>query len=339
MLRLASTLASALLPGLAAQGCVLETVMKGELKHTKLDWQVPPLKSSDTLNGNKLWSYFQHPFSVKEEVFYSFWSGTLYDMHHQPHEVWSNGTYRNAVRHLRLSKSMSAYWFSYPEGAPGKPNDYAPIVFSVECAELYTLTGRVAEVIESPDSYYVITNEGREIGVKDGLPLIASEVWDYRASGTVAELLYQPRGAISNLCQYGVIDKVRCYLHENKSSFPEFEGIDTALQALRVMGAEELVLKALRTLKAAQSRVNHKKYRLDAALEVLTDWKLSDRQKVLFLKETLVPEVMGTGKFSKLVHPFHAEIPPALKSGKIFQIIEKIKNFTVEQELKHATKK
>lgn len=338
MQMLASTLASALLPNLVAQGFTLEDVMGGELKHTGLDWQVPPLRSTELLNGIKLSAYFEQPFQVDEEVFYSFWSDTLYGMHYHPSKVWLNGTYRDALRMLRIPKYLSGYWLSYPEGAPGRPSDYAAIIFSVECASLYSLTGKVVETVETPDSYYVVTSEGREIGVKDGLPLAAAEVWDYCASGTVDELLYQPRGMISNLCQYGVIDKLRCFIHQNKERFEEFEGLDLALQALRLLGAEEKVLKGLRTLRAAKGNVCQRNAGIDAALEVLNDWKLSDRQKVASLRETLVPEVMGVGKFSKLVYPYRAEIPPFLKGGKIFQIIENLKKFAEEQKGKHVIK-
>lgn len=339
MQKLISTLASALIPNLAVQGCTLEEVLSGELKHTKLDWQIPPLKATATLNGLPLWCYFQQPFKVDEEVFFSFWSDTLYNMYYHPNKVWLGGCYREAQRELKLPKVMSTYWLSYPEGAPGRPSDYSPIVFSLECAALYTLTGYVIEVVESPDNYYVVTSQGREIGVKDGLPLVASDVWDYSALGTVDELLYQPRGLISNQCEYGVIDKLRCYLHQNKDKFEEFEGMDLALQALRLMVAGEDVLKALRSLRVVKDSLYLHSASLDSSLELLSDWKLSDRQKILTLKETLVPSVMGRGQFSKLVHPYHAEIPPSLKPGKIFQIIEKLKKFAEEQKAKHARKK
>jgi hypothetical protein len=260
-------------------------------------------------------------------------------MHYHPDKVWLNGTYRDALKMLRIPKHLSGYWLSYPEGAPGRPSDYGAITFSVECAALYNLTGCVAEVVESPDSYYVVTTQGREIGVKAGFPLVAAEVWDYCAAGTVDELLYQPRGMISNLCQYGVIDKLRCFVHQNKAEFEEFEGLDLALQALRLLGAQEKVLKVLRTLRTAKGNVCRRNEVLDSALQVLNDWKLSDRQKIVLLKDMLVPHVMGIGKFSKLVHPYRSEIPPSLKAGKIFQIIEKLKKFAEEQKDSHVIKR
>jgi hypothetical protein len=300
---------------------------------------VPPLRATATLNGLPLWSYFQQPFKVDEEVFFSFWSDTLYSMYYHPGKVWFGGCYKAAQRELKIPKVMSTYWLSYPEGAPNRPCDYAPIVFSLECATLYALTGYVRETVESPDSYYIVTAQGREIGVKDGLPLVAADVWDYRASGTVDELLYQPRGLISNQCEYGVIDKLRCYVHQHRDKFEEFEGIDVALQALRLMAAGEEVLKAVRNLKTVKDSFYLHGASLDSSLAVLSDWKMSDRQKITTLRETLVPQVMGRGKFSKIVHPYYAEIPPSLKPGKIFQIIEKLKKFAQEQKAKHAARR
>lgn len=337
MQKLASTLAKALIPGLTEQGYTLETVLGGELKNTNFDWQVPAIKCSDTLNGFPLFNYFQQPFSVNEQAFFRFWEETLYAMHGNPSSVWSDGGYKYPTRAMRFTKAIASFLFAMPDGAPGFVSEYAGVVFSLECANLYSMTSGVADVVSSGDDYYVITRSGRKIGVEGGLPLAAKDAWDYSASGVVEELLYQPRGAILNRCEYSVIDKVRCLVYQNKEKFPEYEGINQALQALRFLQADSSLLAALRTLKQVKESYHYKSNRLQEALDVLSDLKMSDRQKITSAKEILVPEVMGRGKFSKLVYPYHAEIPPSLKPGKVFQIIEKLKTFAEQEKVNYAT--
>lgn len=336
MQKLANTLARALMPSLAEQGYTLKTVMGGELKNTNLEWQVPPIKCSDKLNDLPLFNYFAQPFTVNEQAFFSFWEETLYAMHGNPSAVWTDGGYKYPTRAMRFPRATASFLFAMPDGAPGHVSEYAGVVFSLECANLYAMTSAADEVVSSADDYYVVTKSGRKLGVQGGYPLAAREVWDYSASGVVEELLYQPRGVIANRCEYSVIDKVRCLVHQNKDKFPEFDGIDQALQALRFIQGDSNLLAALRTLKQVKESHHYKSSRLQDALDALSDLKMSDRQKITAAKEILVPEVMGRGKFSKLVYPYHAEIPPSLKPGKVFQIIEKLKTFTEEEQVNYA---
>lgn len=326
MLSSTKTLSSALAVVFGRLDLPIKELLGGPLQYTDLDWQVPPIRSDEVLNGQPFWQYMEQRVKIDEEVLYSFWCDTLYDMRNNATRVWVNGAYREARTTFSLSRAVGAYCLSFPDGAPAHATDYAGITFSLECANLLRMAGGVPELFESDNDYYVKTVSGYEVGVRDGLPIVAFEEWDTSAKGLVREILYQPRGPIVTTCSYDIIAKMRSILWEHRDSVPEFEGADLALQALRVLEGANDLLRAVSNIKENKSKVNGRAATIRSALDVLQAPSLSDRQKLTAVRDMLVPAAMSKATFSKLLYSYTAEFPAMLPLPKMLKITSRVED-------------
>lgn len=326
MLSSARSLSGALAVVFGRLDIPVRDLLSGQLQYTDLDWQVPPIRSDELLNGLPFWQYMEQKVKLDEEVLYSFWCDTLYDMRNKPNKVWLNGAYRDSRTTFMLSKAVGSYCLSYPDGAPSQPTDYAGIIFSMECANLLRMAGGVPELFESDDDYYVKTESGYEVGVKGGLPIMAADEWDTSAKGLVREILYQPRGAIDTTCLYDIIAKMRSILWENRDRVPEFEGADLALQALRILDGNTYLLRAISGIKEKKTKSVGRAAVLRSALGVLKAYGLSDRQKLTAVRDMLVPAAMSKVTFSKLLYSYTRQFPPMLPLAKMLKITSQVED-------------
>ena len=326
MLSSTKTLSSALAVVFGRLDLPVKELLNSPLQHIDLDWQVPPIRSDELLNGQPFWQYMEQKVKIDEEVLYSFWCDTLYNMRNNTSRVWINGAYREARTTFNLSRTVSSYCLALPDGAPAQPNDYAGIVFSLECANLLRMAGGVLELFASDDDYYVKTASGYEVGVRDGLPIVSAEEWDVSANGLIKEILYQPRGAIDTTCRYDIIAKMRSILWEHRASVSEFEGADLALQALRILDGDSHLLRAVSGIKESKSKTNGRAVVLRTALELLKAPGLSDRQKLSSVQDMLVPAALGKAAFSRLLYSYRQDFPAMLPLAKMLKIESRLED-------------
>lgn len=334
MQRLARTLARAVIPAFARLGTSPAEYLAGQLEHTDLEWQTPPMRPVCLLGGVELHHYMDLPVSVQEEPFYAFYADTVSKLHHQPEKVLDPLGYKHLGRSVYLSRAICAYWLSTPEGYPKSLTDYAGVIFSMECANLLKQTPACKQFVSDDSNFYVVTRSGLEIGVKAGRPLEGYSEWDLSAEGVVSELLLMPRGNITTYCSYDVIAKMRSFLWERRDTVAEFEGVDTALQILRTIDGSTALLSQMQLSRKTKYTTAARLKLLERALETAQAPDLSDRQKITTLRRMLVPSVFGVTKFSKEIYAYNTEVPPMLQDRVMERIRSNLTDLVfVEKEL------
>jgi hypothetical protein len=247
------------------------------------------------------------------------WSDALLNMKNNPDSVISvDGGFRAtsyAIPNVRSNERQ--LHLSMPEGFPGAVTDTAVSMLCLECAHLLRTNARIDHFVNDDSNYYAVLYDTKEVvGIKDGLPALFADQWDISVEGIVQEMLRTPRGEAWEGSDYNIVSKVRLLIHKYAKSFRDFEALDWALQTLRVVDGHVELLSAVRAIKkVAYSRAARLKL-LEHCVEVLFRLSMTDRQRIESLKGMLVPEIMSSGKFSKMIYPFYA-VPPALLSEKV----------------------
>jgi hypothetical protein len=285
---LLSKLVRPVVRAMARAGFTQQELLTGPLQYTDLVWQSPPLIAEAPLEGVPLHLYLERHFTINVQRLYSFWDDALLHMRNSPYKVIEGGAYRQTSYVLpRSQPGVRAYWFSIPEGFPGSTSDYAGVALSLECAHLLRYSAPITEVVEDEDNYYVRLKEGHLVGVRDGLPILHADQWDIDVKGQVSELLRTPRGAAFVGCDYDLISKLRSALWERREAFKDFDGVDYALQTMRVLANGQHVgelAQAISRLQLDRKREEHRVSIVQDALHLAKLPTISDRARVMFAR-------------------------------------------------------
>jgi hypothetical protein len=311
---------------IAQWGVTRDDVFTGGIKYMDLMWQIPPLVSEDKLFGQTFSEHVQATTYVNADALAAFWADAMYDLRNRPHRVCAEDGYRlstNAFPHMR--KDERALHLSMPEGFPDSISNNAAVTFCLECAHILNGNTKLDGFVNDEDNYYAILPTGTEVGIKDGLPAHGSEVWDLPVHGMVQDLITSPRGEMFEGCDYSIISKVRSLLWDHQR-MRDWQGVDWALQALRVMGGEKVLQEDVSRIKTVVSTRNARLATLTDAVEVVNRVALTDRQRVEILKHLLVPEVMSSATFNRTIYPLYRTPPPMMPEKSLVRMRQAVQD-------------
>ncbi len=302
-----------------------------QILHTRLPWSTPALMpASATLGGEDLSNYLDYPIKVEAQALHAFWVRTLNDMWFKPHGTLHSGSYAGLGQLLRTTKvGMRALRFAQPPGYPGQFEMQAGVQLSLEVAHLAYLSLPCKRRMNL-DDYVVTLADGTEFGVRAGRPIVNS-MWDsHDASGDVFDMLEQPRGPVSYVCQYDQIAQLRSVVHTHPDAFREdYQGLDTALQALRFLSWGSScpdLSTSMQTEPTNLPLLRHKARLIEDCLNVMASDRLNDRQKLETLKGTLVPDVLSASGF-KLAIFSSGNFPFTMLRGRAEAIVGWLENY------------
>lgn len=324
---------------LAKTGLTQKELLSGPIEHTDLLWETPPLMCGALLDGVPLHFMFENrvPYVVPHKL-YEFWQTALMLLRAQPFAAVRGGSW--AGLHEALPKTNTyerGLWVTIPRGFPNNIDDYSGVTLSLECAHLMRLATPIKKLVESENDYYVVMENDMEIGVRDGLPIVEYGQWDLPVTGMVMDLMRLPRGDAFTGCDYDLISKLRSVAHRFKNKIEEHEGVDWALQTLRVLAGGRLlpeVQKGIASFRVEQITHQHRIKTLRDTIELANAFSISDRARVLAIRSLLVPEFMPLSKFQATI--FHADQPPAAMSAKARERMQKALQELLDEELTHA---
>lgn len=329
---LAWTLSRAVVESMSASGVSQDDFLTGPIKETSLPWQVPPLHVMAPLMKFPLQSYLDRPTWINADELYNLWTDALMLLRHQPLKVLTElGNYRAAsvaIPHIKVPERRMR--LSVPEGFPHGVSDQTGAMLSLEVAHLFRDNAQIKSFWYDENSYYAVLPDGREVGVKDGLPTIGAEEWDVSVEGIVQEMLEAGRGEVWEGCDYDIIAKTRSLLHEGRFKFPEQDGLDWALQALRVLDGRSALLRAIQSARAMLYMQGVRRARLKEAHEVAHRVTISDRARIETLRALLVPEVLTATQFSKRVYAYAAAVPVILSPAVLARVREGVDQLVQE---------
>jgi hypothetical protein len=218
------------------------------------------------------------------------------------------------------SSGQVSFRFSTPAGYPARNDDLAGHILSMELARLVYLSVPVARWVSDDANYFCELKSGEIIGVQDGGVALLPGQFE-NISGMVGELARMPRGAEHHLNHYDSLAYARSLLHTYRHRFPDFDAVDSALQALRFLSigqAAPEVLYAIQVSPHLQMVMAEKVRLLQDALGLL-EQPVPDRDKVMGLRTMLVPDVMTATEFRQRVWA-QATAPFTLEAGKMDKI-------------------
>lgn len=332
-----SVLAKAVASAFQSAGFAPADLLSGPIAITDLPWQAPPLRSAVPLDGLPFSAYIDIPIPVNANRAYEFYGQTLALLRHAPDEVSDEHGYKALSRVLpHATAGERKLALPLPEGWPAGEAYTGPL-FALEVAHLLrTSAPGLRAFVEDESNYYVETDQGK-VGIIDGYVTLCASDWDVSCKGMVPALLEMPRGILTSHCLYDTVARLRSALHEAPGKFKEFEGVDLALQTLRIL-SDGQICKDLQQAVEQMSTVAFKR-RLRAAaytkaLEIMRDWQLTDRVKISMLQELLIPDFMSLGAFArKILDP--RKVMPSVLSTKTEQRI--IHTLSVElKKVSHA---
>lgn len=334
---LASDLSRLVVEALVQIGLTEADVLGGAILHTDLPWQVPPLVVEAPLFGASLSEYLNRPTLVQIDGMVNLFSDALADLRNAPGKVLTTEGYRGLYQALPyIKKNERHLYLSMPDGFPGAVSEYAGVNLAMECAHILRTNAKVSDFVSDDDNYYAVLPDGMEIGIKDGLPSVWYDQWDLPVSGMVQELLTQPRGALWEGCDYNVISKVRSVCTIYQKVLREFEAIDWAVQALRVIDGERELLRAVRSIKNVAYERGARMTALEEAVKVMNMPALTDRQKIEALKNLLVPDIMSPPQFSKQIYGYYARVPAMVAAKVLVRIREGVQGLLEREQMLYA---
>lgn len=334
---LATQLSRLVVEALVKIGLTEQDVLGGAFLQTDLPWQVPPLVIEAPLFGAPLSEYIDFPMYVHVDHMINLFSDTLQDLRNAPAKVITHEGYKavgNVLPHVRAMHR--GLYFSLPDGYPQRVSDYAGVTLALECANLLRINSRLTSFVSDEDNYYATLPSGIEVGVRDGLPTIGAEQWDLPVSGMVQELLRTPRGAVWEGCDYNIIAKVRDVAHRYKDSIKEFEAVDWALQALRVMDADKPLLRTVKGIKRVAFEREGRMVTLRDAVTVSLAQGMTDRQRIDALRNMLVPDIVKPAQFTKLIYNYYKVPPPVLAASSLVRIQQAVRGLLENEEMLYA---
>ena len=332
------TLARAVVESMSASGVTQDDFLTGQIKLTNLPWQVPPLHVASPLMKIPLKDYIDQPTWISVDHILNLWSDGLMLLRNAPAKILTEmGVYRMAslaIPHIKTPERMLR--LSIPEGFPGGVADHCGAILSLEVAHLLKDNARIKAFTYDDNSYFATLPDGSEVGIKNGLPTVAEDEWDISVEGIVQEMLETGRGAVWEGCDYDIIAKTRSLLNEGRWKFPEQEGLDWALQALRVLDGRSALLKAIQSARAMIYLRNLRRARLIEAREVALRHTISDRARIETLRGLLVPEVLTPTQFSKRLFSYSAAVPVLLSASALARVRAGVEELLMEEENYYA---
>lgn len=338
-LSLAASLIKPVVRALTETGLTQRELLGGAIEHTDLMWQVPALRCEAKLDGVPISQLADTvTLRVSVDALYRFWDEALFNLRAAPYRVAEDTGWRGLSYALpTASPGHRAYCITLPDGFPSGMSDYAGINLSLECAHVLRVGGYCDEFVENENDYYATLKDGRKVGVKDGLPLLHSDQWDIPATGMVLDLLSMSRGMLFTGCDYDLVAKLRSVAVQRREQLKEFDGIDAALQALRVLSHGEqlaVVQNSLSALVVAQ-KVNKRRVQVvREAIEVAELFTISDRARVMAIRTLLVPEVLPLHKFRSQLYATD-RVPAALTPKLLSKIRSRLREL-LEEEISNA---
>lgn len=305
------------------------------IARTDLPWACPPLRTHTKLNGVPLTEYLTPDCAVDADALYAFWTLNLKQLWDVPVNCLKGGLFVGLQKVLPgARKGTCATAFSLPLGWPGQIDESAGLTFSLEAAHLAIHCVRdLQAVYDDDDSYAAQLADGRVIGVLNGVPA-ASAYWKhYSQRGVITDLTETFRGQSLVECQYDQLAALRSVLWENDKAFPQFEAMDIAMQALRVMsfGTRCPNLSAGGREQAGRvEQLREREIALYDAIDVMHA-SMVDRRKLECLWQILVPVVMSKTRFRRDLFAGD-EFPYTLRQGAADSILETL-TAMYEQEI------
>lgn len=302
---------------LSDAGVTQEELLGGAIQLTNLSWQAPPLICDEELNSASLSFYIDGRCRVQEDALYLIWQECMIHLRNGPYKVATEEGYRG-LSHAILGGTQGERLLRLtpPVGFPSHIDEYAGVTLSLECAHLLSTCTPVRELVSDDDNYYVVTQQGYEVGVRDGLPILGADQWDLPVSGMVQGLLRVPRGPIFTGCDYDLIAKLRSTLHvHGPDKVKDFEGVDLALQILRIL-ANGKHLNEVQQALSGLHRISQRRQiyirALEEAVELSKLFTISDRSRVQAIFSLLVPDFMSLREFRTQIYHKVTDIPPTM---------------------------
>lgn len=338
-----STIAALVTPvvhALAKAGLSQQELLTGPLQYTDLMWQAPPLHSEATVNGIALYHILDRPRRVNVDRLYDFWSNVLSKLRNAPQQVLDREGFKQTSYVIQAStQGERQLAFAMPDGHPFAISEYAAVSFSLECAHLlHTSCGTLTDFVSDDSNYFAVTREGYEIGVRDGLPIQGAEEWDMPCIGSVPALLAQTRGQPYVGCDYDLLAKLRSALWERQGSIAEFEGLDLALQTLRVLGQGRHLPEVQRKIVHLKADIAVSKHRISVikqANELVGLFAISDRARIKAIRSLLVPDFMSATEFKAKIYYLPSNIPATITEAALAKMKTNLAAL-LEEEKKRA---
>lgn len=330
-----SVLTDAVAAAFSTAGYSPTDLLQGPISITDLPWQAPPLRAVCPLLGVPLHEYLDYPLPLNAEELHAFYIRGLELLRFGPEEFSTRDGHRGmGLVFFKLSPGERKLAFPLPEDWPVGTHATGAM-FAMEVARVFrTSCAKTTGFVEDESNYYAETPWGL-IGLKDGRPTSYAAAWDADCSGAVQGMLEMPRGILNVTCHYDLIARLRSVLHENLEKFREFEGLDYALQALRIMSDGQLCKELVRSVESMSLVEFKRKARLTAfkeALGVMEDWQYSDRVKVSMLLEILVPTHYHLKDFSRKLFDPRRILPSVLPRKAETRMLT-----TLRQEIRKLT--
>lgn len=334
---LAQQLARLVVDAFNAVGLTQADILSGPIEYTELPWQIPPLVVKAPLFKVPFCDYYSSDVGfLNTEALHNLWSEGMYNLKNKPFHVVNEEGYRRVSYALpKVRQAERQLYLSLPDGYPHAVSIHAGVTLSMEVAHLVKVNAKLEEFVEDDSNYYgVLADSGLIMGVKDGLPCVGAEIWDISVEGMIPDLLTTPRGSLWEGCDYDIIAKVRSVLTQYQKHFREYEGVDWALQTLRVIGGATELLNAVRRIKQAAHTRKARADLLTQAVEAAHRVSLTDRQRIEILKALLVPEIISAGQFSRFIYPYYQTPPPILQDKVVARIQAKVQElYQAEEDL------
>lgn len=316
------SLAKAVSTAFSASALSDEERNPGRIEITDLPWNAPPLVCRAPLGGVPLQDYLDVPMNLDEHLLRRFWVKSLDDLWSRPSSAMKRGAFANCSWGMpKLRAGQRAFLFSVPAGFPSQLEMTAGAMLSIEVAHAAASSLPVLDVVSDDDNYYAVLAGGAIFGVKDGRPACDSP-WGESVAGMVPDLLETSRGEPDYQCRFDQLAMLRSVVNVHRKRFPEFQGLDYALQALRLLTlgshCPELVTQ-MRLAPLDLPRLRLCEQMLRDSLALVDDMSMSDRSKLQIWHNLLVPEVISASKFKQHIWA-GAQFPFSLAQAKLENI-------------------
>jgi hypothetical protein len=308
-------LAEAVAASFESAGYTPGDLLQGPVKITDLPWQAPPLRAVESLRGVPIHEYLDYPLGFRPEEAYFAYNSTLDSLVHDPGLTANRDGYLWVRRALPgASPGERKLTFPLPDGWPGHDHT-AQGVFAMEMVRAFLLyADRCSGFFQDDDNYRIMTEWG-PIGIEGGAVIGSPDAQVDAFKGYVSGMLEAPRGQVTSLCHYDLLARLRSTLHEEPDRFVEWQGTDTALQALRLLCEGKPLTALLKAVSDMSVEAARRRLRVTAfkeAVGIMESWNYTDRTKISMLQELLVPSFMSLNDFAKKIMDPYKILPAVL---------------------------
>lgn len=333
-------LADAVAASFELAGFTPAELLQGPIVVTDAAWQAPPIKCPGLLQGVPFSEYVDYPLPVDSERLFEFYSLGVLLLKNGPEDITNEDGYKALSKIITRSKPGERnLCFPLFENWPvGDHNTGA--MFAMEAARLFMTSSDSVEAMQDDESNYWVKTPWGQVGVVDGYVAGGKQVWDVDCRGFVQGLLEQPRGRVTVTCLYDTIARLRSALYQEPHRFNDFEVLDTALQALRILSDGQTCRELNKAVEQMSVLGFKRKLKITAysqALDVMSSWNLTDRVKISMLQEILMPQYMSLAEFSRKILDPHRVFPAVLSQKTETRILAVLQNEL--KKLSHSTPK